>query len=122
MLDSKLQTLTGYLLKHRGGPGFGSGRLKGAELESFEQLMDEVKLLLRAEAGGEAPTPVSEVSVQRRALFKATAEGLTRLADGQEVSLNDLVRKVDNVKAVLLSIVGRAPEAAAPAAAAERES
>ena len=44
----------GMLLKHRGGPGFGKGRLKGAEIEQFNNLLDEVTTMLRAEAAQSA--------------------------------------------------------------------
>lgn len=46
----KLRTLMGLILKHRGGPGFGRGRLKGGEIDQFENLLQEVTGLLRAEA------------------------------------------------------------------------
>lgn len=35
-LNQELRTSLGLLLKHRGGPGFGHGRLRGAELDSLE--------------------------------------------------------------------------------------
>jgi hypothetical protein len=40
----------GLLLKHRGGPGFGSGRLQGQEMERFDQLADTILDQLRKEA------------------------------------------------------------------------
>lgn len=46
----KIRTLMGLILKHRGGPGFGKGRLKGAEIVRFETLLKEVSALLREEA------------------------------------------------------------------------
>ena len=46
-----LRTLMGLVLKHRGGPGFGKGRLKGAEAEGFENLLGEITELLRSEIG-----------------------------------------------------------------------
>lgn len=45
------RSLMGLLLKHRGGPGFGSGRLKPAETEKFRNTFHEVFDILRAEAG-----------------------------------------------------------------------
>lgn len=47
----KIRTLMGLLLKHRGGPGFGKGRLKGGEIDQFENLLQEVTVMLREEAG-----------------------------------------------------------------------
>lgn len=46
----KIRTLMGMILKHRGGPGFGKGRLKGREIEQFDNLLQEVTGLLRVEA------------------------------------------------------------------------
>jgi len=46
-----LRTLQGLLLKQRGGPGFGAGRLKAAEAKRLEDTVQEVKAILRKEAG-----------------------------------------------------------------------
>jgi hypothetical protein len=45
----------GLLLKHRGGPGFGAGRLKGAEMDRYESLLQELAPLFREEAMQSAP-------------------------------------------------------------------
>lgn len=50
-MRSQLRTLMGLVLKHRGGPGFGAGRLKGSEAERFESLLKDVSNTLRSEAG-----------------------------------------------------------------------
>jgi hypothetical protein len=47
---SEVRTFMGMLLKHRGGPGFGSGRLQGADVERFEQLSDEIVAKLGQES------------------------------------------------------------------------
>ncbi|KAL7485438.1 hypothetical protein ACHAW6_011029 [Cyclotella cf. meneghiniana] len=49
----KIRTLQGLLLKQRGGPGFGAGRLRPPEAERLESTLDEVKQILR----GEVSTP-----------------------------------------------------------------
>lgn len=54
----------GLLLKHRGGPGFGSGRIKGDEATKFEELAGQITDALRQEAienQGQAP-PASDGS------------------------------------------------------------
>jgi hypothetical protein len=51
----KIRTLMGLILKHRGGPGFGKGRLKGVEIVRFESLLQEVSALLREEAKSTMP-------------------------------------------------------------------
>lgn len=48
---SQIRTLMGMFLKHRGGSGFGSGRLRGDEIDDFETLLREVGKNLRQEAG-----------------------------------------------------------------------
>jgi hypothetical protein len=45
-----LRTLMGLVLKHRGGPGFGMGRLKGQDVDLFEGLIEEITNMLRDEA------------------------------------------------------------------------
>lgn len=50
-----LRTLMGLVLKHRGGPGFGKGRLKGPDVDLFEGLVDEVTNMLRDEAQDASP-------------------------------------------------------------------
>jgi len=47
----KVRTLQGLLLKHRGGPGFGSGRLKAPEAKRLEDTLEEVKGIMRKEVG-----------------------------------------------------------------------
>ena len=48
----KLRTLQGLLLKQRGGPGFGAGRLKAPEAKRLEDTVEEVMNALRSEIGG----------------------------------------------------------------------
>eukprot|EP00804_Cyclotella_cryptica_P029015 CCRYP_005224-RA/>CCRYP_005224-RA protein AED:0.00 eAED:0.00 QI:280/-1/1/1/-1/1/1/229/709 len=51
----KIRTLQGLLLKQRGGPGFGAGRLRPPEAQRLESTLEEVKQILRSEvssAGG----------------------------------------------------------------------
>lgn len=50
--DRQLKHALGLLLKHRGGPGFGHGRLQGAELELMEVALRRAALLLREESVG----------------------------------------------------------------------
>jgi hypothetical protein len=59
-----IRTLMGLILKHRGGPGFGAGRLKAAEAERFESLLGEVTKMLRSEALAAPSTGGSELKVE----------------------------------------------------------
>lgn len=49
-IEREVRLALGLLLKHRGGPGFGHGRLDGRELELMEQKLRDVaeKLVLEA--------------------------------------------------------------------------
>ena len=67
----KLRTFMGLLLKHRGGPGFGKGLLKGPEIDRFENLLNEITTMLRSESMEAAPqdvpmmtSPVPEAAIQ----------------------------------------------------------
>lgn len=53
---TKIRTLMGLLLKHRGGPGFGKGRLQGSQIQQFRSLVDDVITLLRQESLSSATT------------------------------------------------------------------
>lgn len=64
-LRGEIRTLMGLLLKHRGGPGFGAGRLKGHEIERFERLLSQLTGKLQVESGNgqsQAAVPVATVS------------------------------------------------------------
>ena len=58
---NKIRTLQGMFLKHRGGPGFGSGRLRGREVETFEALLNEVstQLSMESPAAPAEPEPLA---------------------------------------------------------------
>jgi hypothetical protein len=62
-----VRTLMGMLLKHRGGPGFGAGRLKEPEMERFERLLAQVTSKLREEAGGNVQPPTTPQSAVNNA-------------------------------------------------------
>jgi len=60
-MRQSLRTLQGLLLKHRGGPGFGSGGLKGVEITRFETLVGDVTAVLK----GEAMTSVAQTTTSQ---------------------------------------------------------
>ena len=62
-MRTKIRTLMGLILKHRGGPGFGAGRLKGPEIDRFESSLEEISALLREEAMQTAPQEVPMMTV-----------------------------------------------------------
>jgi hypothetical protein len=71
----KVRTLQGLLLKQRGGPGFGSGRLKAPEAQRLEDTLEEVKRILRAELDGgvdAASTASASTELARAAVPAAT--------------------------------------------------
>lgn len=54
-MRQKIRTLMGMVLKHRGGPGFGKGRLQGGDIDRFEGHLAQLIPLLREEALQAAP-------------------------------------------------------------------
>ncbi len=54
-----IRTLMGLLLKHRGGPGFGAGRLKEDDFAKLTDTLNKVTATLQAEAGMEVSAPVA---------------------------------------------------------------
>ena len=64
----------GMLLKHRGGPGFGKGRLSGREIDHFNNLLQEVLGMLREEATqsmAATTSPLTQVSMMPQQSFSA---------------------------------------------------
>eukprot|EP00986_Skeletonema_menzelii_P021272 scaffold33830_cov143-Skeletonema_menzelii.AAC.1 len=60
----ELRTLQGLLLKQRGGPGFGAGRLREAEASRLEKSLETVMSILRSEDGDFiAGTPTAAAAV-----------------------------------------------------------
>ena len=53
-IEKDLRIALGLLLKHRGGPGYGHGRLDGRELTLMEGKLRDVAQRLAQEAGVEA--------------------------------------------------------------------
>lgn len=47
----QIRTLMGLLIKHRGGPGFGAGRLKPVEGNRLEEVLNDVTSMLKEESG-----------------------------------------------------------------------
>ena len=70
----KIRTLQGLLLKQRGGPGFGAGRLREPEAKRLESTLKEVTDILRSEAGVKVgDTAVAPPAVQSPAPKAAPA-------------------------------------------------
>mmetsp|Transcript_6674 Transcript_6674/g.15233 ORF Transcript_6674/g.15233 Transcript_6674/m.15233 type:complete len:635 (-) Transcript_6674:1597-3501(-) len=57
--EPDIRRAMGMLLKHRGGPGFGSGRLRGEEADEFEELMGDVAARLQSEVAQTTTTTTS---------------------------------------------------------------
>mmetsp|Transcript_814 Transcript_814/g.1409 ORF Transcript_814/g.1409 Transcript_814/m.1409 type:complete len:719 (+) Transcript_814:202-2358(+) len=117
----KIRTLMGLILKHRGGPGFGHGRLQGNEAGKFMENIQEVMTLLKAEAGIEEYTDtteddyadiisspsVSESLIQGRiAEAIACADAALRMYKSMDAeSQNDLLIPVRNALASTVKII-----------------
>jgi hypothetical protein len=59
-----IRTLMGLMLKHRGGPGFGAGRLQGTEAEKLELLATKIADILRQEEPREVAAIVEPPAVE----------------------------------------------------------
>mmetsp|Transcript_8281 Transcript_8281/g.18034 ORF Transcript_8281/g.18034 Transcript_8281/m.18034 type:complete len:432 (-) Transcript_8281:109-1404(-) len=86
---AKIRTTMGLLLKHRGGPNFGRGRLKGPEWKRFDSMVEEVVTQLYEEAGSSAlPTIVAAENEEQEPDATAPvveAQPVTRAVADQEV-------------------------------------
>ena len=89
-----IRTLMGLLIKHRGGPGFGAGRIVGAEMERFASLSAEVVSLLRHEVRTVAPLGTPAIAPS------------TNLASGGAVMPNSAAPVGDRMTGVLACIEG----------------
>ena len=69
-----IRTLMGLLLKHRGGPGFGHGRLEGAEAQKLSDMSSDVLSLLKLESGVESITDSVLDTVTKESLAQATRQ------------------------------------------------
>ena len=83
------RTLMGLILKHKGGPGFGSGYLKGPESKRFENTLAEVTDMLRGEIDTSITSVVEESlsiepeqSSMRDIPITSAAKGLAFPLDG----------------------------------------
>ncbi|CAB9527011.1 expressed unknown protein [Seminavis robusta] len=83
-----LRTLMGLILKHRGGPGFGAGGLKGQEIGQYENLLAEITALLKEEAVSSADfsTPLQTVPVTAPAPAPAPQPVVTAAAPAAPAS------------------------------------
>ena len=65
-LRRDIRTVMGLLLKHRGGPGFGGGRLHGVDVDRFETLTQQVLTVLKQQGVPDtahpAPSTTSSLS------------------------------------------------------------
>jgi len=128
---SEIRTLMGLILKHRGGPGFGAGRLQGAEAERMESLAVGLTDFLKQEAQqfpqkmsqdlnvgtppppppAQAPAPVEQVSaappasdsVERIQNLIACIEGAVQMYRNSPPELREGV--LITLRAALLSAV-----------------
>lgn len=62
----KVRTLQGLLLKQRGGPGFGAGRLRAPEAQRLEDTLEDVIGILRSEVGAKPSASVVDAVVESK--------------------------------------------------------
>ena len=108
----KIRTLMGMLLKHRGGPGFGKGRLKGPEIQRFSDLLEEVTGMLRDEAqmgsaSSESVSTVPASPVQQQApVAAAPAEPVALVSPPPAVAAPVAAAAPSSVDSMLACIDG----------------
>ncbi|GKY98757.1 hypothetical protein MPSEU_000832000 [Mayamaea pseudoterrestris] len=73
---SDIRTLMGLLLKHRGGPGFGAGRLKGDEIDLFKNLSTVLVQVLKEE-GVSVPAAVSATQSAPQSMGQGAGDAAT---------------------------------------------
>jgi len=95
-----LRTLMGYLLKHRGGPGFGSGRLNSNDAGKLEDALGEVLGMLRAEAGLEVEVEDATIEVEDVGVVpsSSSSSSLPRLDAGVLACVKGAVSAYENTQ------------------------
>jgi hypothetical protein len=107
-----VRTLMGLLLKHRGGPGFGAGRITGSEAARFESLADTVMATLRSEATGSAQPSAtatmapSAFSASSTAMSGSVANPSVAATGGSAISQSPRVPVGDRINSMLSCIEG----------------
>ena len=122
-----IRTLMGLVLKHRGGPGFGAGRLKEAEAQKLTDAISEVMALLKTEgADGSAPVPsttptsvssndLSSASSMQLEAAIACAEGALGLYKGSDASSKkELVGPVRDALASAIKVLSKEIDGSSP--------
>jgi hypothetical protein len=108
----KIRTLMGLILKHRGGPGFGAGRLKDDEFKKLVDSVKEVTDLLRSEAGLEVASNFEEASASIVAPSSPTSSALEGSIACAEAALGLYKSSDPSVQGELLEPVRDALESA----------
>jgi len=89
----KMRLLQGLLLKHKGGPGFGAGRLKAPDEKRFRETANDVISMLKSEAAcPHIATPEPAVSVPVTVAPAAPAVDTNPLALAQQ-ALQEAMQK-----------------------------
>merc|ERR1712151_274865 len=57
----KMRLLQGLILKHKGGPGFGAGRLKAPDEKRFIETANDVVSMLKSEVSSSRQTPIATI-------------------------------------------------------------
>ncbi len=93
-----LRTLMGLIIKHRGGPGFGKGRLKGPDVDLFEGLVEEITNMLRDEAPApvvESPPPVVETAPVQAVVTPSTAAPVAASSGAEPANIDATIACIE---------------------------
>lgn len=97
---NQIRNAQGLLLKHRGGPGFGAGRLKEPEAQRLENTLECVKGILRSEVG-DGPAPRTMPAAQATPTPAQAATLVSTTAQSSPPTHDPLAGSVACVEAVL---------------------
>jgi hypothetical protein len=97
-----IRALMGMLLKHRGGSGFGPGRLTGGEVNSFDMLATDISAILRDEARN-APMVEELAAIKQMATVQAAQQAAAPAAPAavQEQSTQPTADRVNGMFACM---------------------
>jgi hypothetical protein len=115
-----IRTLMGLLIKHRGGPGFGAGRIVGPEIERFTSLSSDIISLLRSETDSspitrsfpnrvEQSTPKTDLTTttpQRLATIPSSVPDYSNTPADGAITQTPMIPVGDRINSVLACIEG----------------
>merc|ERR1712151_1118507 len=89
----KMRLLQGLILKHKGGPGFGAGRLKAPDEKRFIETANDVVSMLKSEVSSSRQTPIATIVPPSPPTTTATAVGDSNPLASAQAALQEAIQK-----------------------------